>query len=46
MCWVQSEHQKNVATNPRKNRNQSTEQDKLDQPNIITGWAVTAKRMR
>jgi hypothetical protein len=36
---------KNVATTPRKNRNQSVEQHKLDQPNIITGPPVTAKRM-
>jgi hypothetical protein len=45
MCWVQSEHQKNVATNPKKNRNQSTEQNKLDKPNI-TGSPVTAKGLR
>jgi hypothetical protein len=40
------EIQKIVAASPRKNRNQSIEQDKLDQPNINTGKSVTAKRTR
>jgi len=39
-------NQKNVAASPRKNRNQSIEQTKLDQTPIITGESVIAKRTR